>query len=146
MMQALAPMGVHGSEVVARAWLARGGVRATRPRLTLARLLVGDGQHRHISAEALLAATTTTGEPVSVATVYNALRRFAASGLLREIRIHSGSSHFDTRVDDHAHFYWPASGVIKDAPSRLVATDLPPPPLGTRIAGVDVIIRLEEEH
>jgi hypothetical protein len=58
-------------------WLARGGLRPTRQRLALARLLVGDGQDRHVTAESLFALTGGAGEKVSLATVYNTLRAFA---------------------------------------------------------------------
>ena len=34
-------------------WLERANLRATRQRLQLATLLVGDGQHRHVFAESL---------------------------------------------------------------------------------------------
>lgn len=144
MGDALAPLRAAGSEQAAREWLARGRVRATRQRLILAQLLVGDGTDRHVSAETLRAAAQAEGESVSLATVYNALRRFAAEGLLREIRMHSGRSMFDTRVDDHAHFVWIGSGQIEDVPGRTVSVrQIPPPPAGAQIAGVDVMIRLD---
>ncbi len=137
---------IPGSEQYAREWLARGGVRATRQRITLARLLIGDGNHRHVSAESLHESAAKAGEAVSVATVYNALRRFAAVGLLREIRIDPDRSYFDTRTDDHAHFYWSETGVLEDAPDQSVRLGtLPPPPAGARIVGVDVVIRLQPQ-
>ena len=45
-------------------WLARAGLRPTRQRLTLAHLLVGDGQHRHVTAESLFDAAKDEGEAV----------------------------------------------------------------------------------
>ncbi|MFW5880977.1 MAG: transcriptional repressor, partial [Roseicyclus sp.] len=45
-----------------RNWLKRGDLRPTRQRLTLAALLVGDGQDRHVTAETLYAASCATGE------------------------------------------------------------------------------------
>ncbi len=35
-------------------WLGRAGLRPTRQRLSLARLLVGDGEDRHVTAESQL--------------------------------------------------------------------------------------------
>ena len=52
-------------------WLAGAGLRPTRQRLTLASLLVGDGQDRHVTAESLFDAATDADEKVSLATVYN---------------------------------------------------------------------------
>ena len=124
-------------------WLAKGGMRPTRQRLALARLLVGDGQHRHVTAESLLEAVRTRGETVSLATIYNTLRAFSEAGLLREITINGARSYFDTRLDDHPHFFWEESGELMDAPSdQLRIASLPEPPGGAEVAKVDVVIRL----
>lgn len=131
------------AEREAHKWLESGGVRATRQRVALARLLVGDGRHRHVSAESLHEAANEAGERVSVATVYNALRLFAGTGLLREIRTDADRLYFDTRTDNHAHFYWEADGRLEDVTEPVGAVEsLPPPPPGAEIVGVDVVIRL----
>ncbi len=124
-------------------WLAAGGLRPTRQRLTLASLLVGDGQHRHVTAESLFEAARAAGDKVSLATVYNTLRAFSAAGLLREITINGARSYFDTRLDDHPHFYREDSGELTDAPSEgLEIASLPEPPEGAEVSKVDVVIRL----
>ncbi len=124
-------------------WLAAGGLRPTRQRLTLAALLVGDGQHRHVTAESLFEAARAAGDGVSLATVYNTLRAFSAAGLLREITINGARSYFDTRLDDHPHFYREDSGELTDAPSEgLKIASLPEPPEGAEVSKVDVVIRL----
>ena len=87
-------------------WLADAGVRPTRQRVALATLLVGDGQNRHVTAESLHAASQNAGEAVSLATVYNTLRAFCDAGLIKEITVDGSKSYFDTRTDDHPHFYW----------------------------------------
>lgn len=128
----------------ATAWLARGGLRPTRQRLVLATLLVGDGQNRHVTAEGLYALTTEAGEKVSLATVYNTLRAFCAAGLINEVVVDGQRSCFDTRVDDHPHFYWEDSHALSDAPAEeLRITGLPGAPEGMQIARVDVVIRLK---
>ena len=124
-------------------WLARGGLRPTRQRLALARLLVGDGLNRHVTAESLFALTGGVGEKVSLATVYNTLRAFCAAGLVNEVVVDGARSYFDTRMDDHPHFYWEDSHVLTDAPAEDVRiASLPEAPEGTQIARVDVVIRL----
>ena len=82
-------------------WLAKGGLRPTRQRLALATLLVGDGNDRHVTAESLFEAACSSGETVSLATVYNTLRAFSGAGLLREITVNGSKCYFDTRLDDH---------------------------------------------
>lgn len=124
-------------------WLARGNLRPTRQRVALATLLVGDGQNRHVTAESLHAAAAQSGEGVSLATVYNTLRAFCDAGLMNEVVVDGSKSYFDTRMDDHPHFFWEDTATLTDAPNdRLQITGLPDAPDGTEIAKVDVVIRL----
>ena len=125
-------------------WLAQGNLRPTRQRLALATLLVGDGLDRHVTAESLYALTASCGEKVSLATVYNTLRAFCAAGLMNEVVVDGARSYFDTRMDDHAHFYWEDSHQLTDVPSgEIRITGLPDAPEGTQIARVDVVVRLK---
>ena len=124
-------------------WLSKGGLRPTKQRVTLAALLVGDGLDRHVTAESLFAASTDSGERVSLATVYNTLRAFCDAGIMQEITVDGSKSYFDTRVDDHPHFYWEDEASLTDAPAdQLKIASLPQPPAGAEIAKVDVVIRL----
>jgi Fur family iron response transcriptional regulator len=132
-------------EALARgaAWLARAGLRPTRQRLVLAALLVGDGRNRHVTAESLFAASNQTAERVSLATVYNTLRAFCEAGLLQEVTVDGARSYFDTRIDEHPHYFWEESGDLTDAPCEgMEIRGLPEAPPGTEIARVDVVIRL----
>ena len=124
-------------------WLNRGALRPTRQRLALAQLLVGDGMNRHVTAESLFVATADAGEKVSLATVYNTLRAFCDAGLIQEVVVDGAKSYFDTRMDDHPHFFWEDSGELTDAPAdQLELARLPAPPAGTEVSRVDVVIRL----
>ena len=119
------------------------GLRPTRQRLALARLLFGKGD-RHVTAEQLHGEALQASVPVSLATVYNTLHQFIAAGLLREVVINSGRSYFDTNVADHHHFFFEETGQLLDIPGdRIGVTDLPVPPDGTAIRRVDVVIRVE---
>jgi Fur family iron response transcriptional regulator len=138
----LAPQG-HDSLPRAADWLARGGIRPTRQRLSLAALLVGDGQDRHVTAEALYHAVILQGEKVSLATVYNTLKTFCDAGLVNEITVDATRSYFDTRTDDHPHYFWEDTQTLADAPAdQLEIAHLPDAPGGTEVSRVDVIIRL----
>ncbi|RII37972.1 transcriptional repressor [Pseudooceanicola sediminis] len=128
-------------------WLSKAGLRPTRQRLGLAALLVGDGRNRHVTAESLFAAAKETGQPVSLATVYNTLRAFCDVGLMREITVDGSRSYFDTNMHDHPHFYWEDDGELTDAPSdELEISRLPRAPKGASIAKVDVVIRLRRDE
>ena len=126
-----------------RDWLEGAGLRPTRQRRLLADLLVGDGRNRHVTAEGLFEAAGGAGGPVSLATVYNTLRAFEGAGLLREVTVDGQRSYFDTRTDDHPHFYWEDEGRLTDAPAeQLTISRVPDAPEGAEIASVDVVIRL----
>lgn len=125
------------------AWLASAGLRPTRQRVTLAALLIGDGKHRHVTAESLFEAAKAQGEAVSLATVYNTLRAFCDVGLVQEVTVDGSKSYFDTNTHDHPHFYWEDEAKLTDAPSdQLVIAQVPEAPEGAEIASVDVVIRL----
>lgn len=124
-------------------WLAQADLRPTRQRLSLATLMVGDGQDRHVTAEGLHAASMSAGEKVSLATVYNTLRAFCEAGLVQEVTVDGTRSYFDTRMDDHPHFYFEEDGTLIDAAnSELRIASLPTPPEGYEVAKVDVVMRL----
>jgi Fur family iron response transcriptional regulator len=126
-------------------WLSEAGLRPTRQRLTLANLLVGDGNHRHVTAESLFSAVKESDENVSLATIYNTLKVFSDAGLIREILVEGTKSYFDTRIDDHPHFYWEDENILTDAPnSELKISQLPEAPKGTLVSKVDVVIRLKK--
>ena len=127
-------------------WLNSANVRPTRQRLALAHLLVGDGENRHVCAESLHEAASTLEMSVSLATVYNTLRAFCDAGLMHEIRVDGHKSYFDTRVDDHPHFYWEDTGDLTDAPKESVRFDaLPHAPDGYEVSRVDVVVRLKNK-
>ncbi len=126
-------------------WLTGAGLRPTRQRVSLAALLVGDGNDRHVTAESLFAASTGSGEKVSLATVYNTLRAFCDAGLMQEVMVDGTKSYFDTNTHDHPHFFWEDDGKLTDAPAeQLKITKLPDAPEGAEIAKVDVVIRLRK--
>lgn len=75
--------------------------------------------------------------------VYNTLRAFCGAGILNEITVDASRSYFDTRIDDHPHFFWEETQTLTDAPSDdLAFLRLPRAPEGCEVARVDVVIRL----
>ena len=118
------------------------GLRPTRQRVSLARLLFEAG-HRHMTAEGLHTEVRAARMGVSLATVYNALNQFRDAGLLREVVVAPGRSYFDTNTGHHHHFFVEPDGELVDFPSdQVTIAGLPKPPKGTKLARVDVIVRL----
>lgn len=123
--------------------LAAAGLRPTRQRLALARLLFADG-HRHVTAEMMHDEARKAGQKMSLATVYNALNQFTAAGLLRTLSLDS-TTIFDTNLSPHQHMLDIAHGVLVDLAPGAVSVDatgsLPP---GYRLEGIDVIVRARQ--
>lgn len=120
------------------------GLRPTRQRVALARLLFDQG-HRHVTAEQLHGEATAANVSVSLATIYNTLNQFTQAGLLREVVVEAGRSYFDTNIDDHHHFYYEGCGRLVDISGDDIQVDgVPTPPQG-RVARVDVIVRVTED-
>lgn len=118
------------------------GLRPTRQRLALGRLLFRNGD-RHVSAENLHIEAVSSGEKVSLATVYNTLNQFKNAGLVRELAIDGAKSVFDTNTSNHNHFYLEAEQTLIDIPATSVRVEgLPAPPAGMRITHIDVIVRV----
>ena len=125
-------------------WVSRAGLRPTKQRIKLAQLLIGDGENKHITAESLFDLVKKNNVGVSLATVYNTLKAFCDVGLINEVMVDGGKSYFDTRLDDHPHFFWEDTGQISDAPSdTLKVNNLPDPPNEYEITKVDIIIRIK---
>ena len=118
------------------------GLRPTRQRMHIANLLFAKGD-RHLTAETLYAEAKATRYPPSLATIYNALRDFAASGLVREIALYGSRTWYDTKTGPHFHYYMQDCDDLFDIPEESIPHFDLPVPAGMRISGVDVIVRLE---
>jgi len=120
------------------------GLRPTRQRLALARLLFDHGD-RHVTAEQLHAEAMNAKVRVSLATVYNTLHQFTALGMLREVVVEPARSYFDTNTADHHHFFHERTGQLADIPGDQVQlVRVPSAPEGTEVARVDVIVRVRD--
>jgi len=127
-------------------WLKLGDIRPTKQRVTLAEYLVGDGQDRHVSAEYLHRCVSENDAAVSLATVYNTLKLFSEAGLIQEIIVDGSKSYFDTRLDDHQHFFCDDTGELSDTPADSVKFErIPEAPEGYEISKVDAIVRLRKK-
>ena len=127
------------------AWKLRtAGLRPTRQRLALARILFGSGD-RHVSAEALHGEAVAAKVPVSLATVYNTLNQFTQAGLLREVAIEGDRSYFDTNTSNHFHYFLEDRGELVDiGEGQVEVKGLAGLPEGTAIDRIDVIVRLKK--
>ncbi len=139
-----ASMRAFGDQDRMAAELRHAGLRPTRQRVDLGRVLFAKGP-RHISAEDLHAEAELAGVRVSLATVYNALHQFTEAGLLREVAIDGTRTYFDTNVSDHHHFFVEGEGRLIDMDEHVDIAELPRPPEGMEITSVEVVVRVRRK-
>jgi Fur family transcriptional regulator, iron response regulator len=139
-----APLKLH-SDADATALLREHGISPTSQRVAIARLLFA--RATHLSAEDVYKIANSSGHHVSKATVYNTLGLFASKGVVREVIADPKRVFYDPNTTPHHHFYEEATGRLIDIDSRDIrVTGLPAPPEGTRLHGVDVIVRLRRKR
>lgn len=118
------------------------GLRPTRQRLELAKLLFADGD-RHFTADMLHDDAVRRSIPVSLATVYNTLQQFTQSGLVRRLAMDGQKTWFDTNVSHHHHLFNEDENEIVDVPDGYLAiSELPPVPEGMEISRIEVVVRM----
>lgn len=140
------PAGAPGGAVALTERLRAHGLRPTRQRIDLLRVLSGKGD-RHVSAELVYEEALAAGASVSLATVYNTLKQFTEAGLLRELAASGAKSFFDTRVDPHHHFFLEEENRMIDLEYGAVEISrLPEPLAGLEIVGFDVVVRLARKR
>ncbi len=129
-----------------RALLEKYGLRATRQRLGLAKLLFSKG-NRHVTADALAAEANAARMYASLATVYNVLNLFAQVGLVRGLAIEGTKTIFDTNTTDHGHFFYEETGDIQDiAVDGMQLAGNVEAPEGYEVVRVDVVVRLRKKN
>lgn len=127
------------------ALLQAAGLRPTRQRIALADWLF-DGYDKHVTAENVHASLVKMRSRVSLATVYNTLNHFTASGLLRQVAIDGGRVYFDTNISEHHHIFDESSGDLMDIPASSVRiSHLPKLPNGKTMSRVDIVVRVHSE-
>lgn len=126
--------------------LREAGLRPTRQRLSLGRILFGGGD-RHVTAEILHEDAVKSRVHVSLATVYNTLHQFTEAGLLRELAVDGSKTWFDTNVTEHHHFLLEEDNRVMDIPGDAITVGgIHEVPEGMEIARVEVVVRLRRKR
>lgn len=121
------------------------GVLPTSQRVEVAELIFSRPQH--LSADQIIDRLRTKGSNVSKATVYNCLKIFSESGLVKEINVDATRKYYDSTTHPHHHFYHVETGELTDiADEKISIMNLPPLPKGTEKEGVEVLIRVRDQQ
>ena len=121
--------------------LEKNGIRATKQRRVLAKLIFDKGK-RHISAENLFDEVKKDERKISMATIYNTLKQFTTLGLIREIVVDQNKSLYCNNNQSHYHLYIEDEGKVIDIPTQNIDLDIPSIPACLKLHDIDVIVRI----
>ena len=121
--------------------LEKNGIRATKQRRILAKLLFDKGK-RHISAENLFDEVKKDERKISMATIYNTLKQFTNLGLIREIVVDQNKSLYCNNNQSHYHLYIEDEGKVIDIPTKNINLNIPSIPACLQLHNIDVIVRI----
>ena len=132
------PMNAYSSAINR---LEKNGIRATKQRRILAKLIFDKGK-RHISAENLYDEVKKEERKISMATIYNTLKQFTSLGLIREIVVDQNKSLYCNNNKSHYHLYIEDEGKVIDIPTKNIDLNIPSIPACLQLHNIDVIVRI----
>ena len=132
------PMSAYNSAINQ---LEKNGIRATKQRRVLAKLIFDKGK-RHISAENLFDEVKKDERKISMATIYNTLKQFTSLGLIKEIVVDQNKSLYCNNNQNHYHLYIEDEGKVIDIPTKNIDLDIPSIPACLKLHDIDVIVRI----
>jgi Fur family iron response transcriptional regulator len=117
------------------------GIQPTHQRIEIAHALFS--RMEHMSADQVLALVNERHAETSKATVYNTLKLFVETRLVREVIVDPAKVFYDPNTAPHHHFFDVESGEITDIDAADISiSGLPALPAGKVAAGIDLIIRI----
>ena len=124
------------------------GLRPTRQRIQLCKVLFGRDKTFHFTVENLAKMLKKNfDKKVSLATVYNTVHVLKNKGYLKEISINNKKTYFDTNISHHHHFYNENTNELIDlndkeiGPIKIKKT-IP----GKKIKSVEVLVKIANSN
>ena len=124
------------------------GLRPTRQRIQLCKVLFGRDKTFHFTVENLAKMLKKNfDKKVSLATVYNTVHVLKNKGYLKEISINNKKTYFDTNISHHHHFFNEDTNELID----LKDTEIGPIKIkktipGKKVKSVEVIVKIANSN
>ena len=124
------------------------GLRATKQRLAICKMLFGRSETFHFSIENLKKIfEKNTKNRISLATLYNTANAFRKNGYLKEISLKGNKTFFDTNTKNHHHFYDEDTGKIHDIKNEdILVSKVSRIPNGKKIREIEVTVRIASNN
>jgi|TARA_B110000438_G_scaffold246418_1_gene247975 Fur family iron response transcriptional regulator len=124
------------------------GLRPTKQRLTICKVLFGKKETFHFTIDNLKKKIEkNTRSKISLATIYNTVHAFKNNGYLKEISLQGNKTFFDTNSKSHHHFYDQDTGDLIDIKNEDISINkLPSAPKGKKINEVEVTVSVANNN
>ena len=124
------------------------GLRTTKQRLAICKMLFGRSETFHFSIENLKKIfEKNTKNRISLATLYNTVNAFRKNGYLKEIFLKGNKTFFDTNTKNHHHFYDEDTGKILDIKNEdILVSKVSRIPNGKKIREIEVTVRIASDN
>ena len=124
------------------------GLRPTKQRLTICKVLFGKKETFHFTIDNLKKKIEkNTRSKISLATIYNTVHAFKNNGYLKEISLQGNKTFFDTNAKRHHHFYDQETGDLMDIKNEdIQLSKLPPVPKGKKIKELEVTVSIANNN
>ena len=124
------------------------GLRPTKQRLMISKLLFGQKETFHFTIENLIKLIKKNlNQKISLATVYNTVNVLKKKGYLKEIPLEGNKTYFDTNTSSHHHFYDEDTEKLIDIDNKeIYVNKVPASPSGKSIKSVEVMVRIASDN
>ena len=124
------------------------GLRATKQRLMICKMLFDKKENFHFTIENLSQLFKKNfNSKISLATLYNTIHTFKKKGYLKEIALEGNKTYYDTNTSIHHHFYDEETERLIDINEDIISvSNIPNVPNDKSIKGVEVLIRLANDY
>jgi Fur family iron response transcriptional regulator len=120
--------------------LRRHALNVTHQRLEIAFVLFS--RMEHLSADDIFELVNAGGPQCSKATIYNTLKLFRESGLIRAVTIDPARVFYDPNTSPHHHLFDTRTGRLTDIPAGDIRVlGLPELPDGFVPEGLEIVVR-----
>ena len=124
------------------------GLRPTKQRLAICKILFSGSETFHFSIENLKKIVEkNTKNKISLATLYNTVHAFKKNGYLKEISLKGNTTFFNTNTKNHHHFYDEDTEKLFDIQNEnILVSKVPQTPSGKKIKEIEVVVRIENDN
>ena len=129
-------------------WLRVSGLRPTKQRLVICRVLFDRKETFHFTIEKLKKILEKDNKKkISLATLYNTVHAFTKKSHLKEISLKGNKTFYDTNTENHHHFYdEDLSQLIDIKNENILINNLPSAPSGKKIKEIEIVIRVANNN